>query len=271
MSSICRQCSGSSQIPIPVDLETWTTHNYPPITNDCPGSTFQNNWQVAGNGESVIQIVNGQPGMFCTEESIFSELFQDFEDGITFTGQIRVEEPPGTEPRDDDYFGFAIGFNPGDEDPNGLISGLADFILVDWKREDQNVHQSCRNDECQRFFAYDNDAGFQCDSAVEACNRPVVADENGDNGCFPVTCQDVQNLPSTWNQGTRGISASQVLGLAHPDLFWSHFTCPAENSIDDSGRSNIIYYTNILYRYKNKIPHRTPPTCKPASAGKRSA
>mmetsp|Transcript_7810 Transcript_7810/g.16289 ORF Transcript_7810/g.16289 Transcript_7810/m.16289 type:complete len:1072 (+) Transcript_7810:106-3321(+) len=221
MSGLCRDCSnGGSSTVTPIDLNDWSVHLYPEIKNDCPGSTFGANWFVQDasgrRGDTVIQTLNGQQTMFCSPFNIFDPFFSDFDDGVTFTGQIKVEEPPTGETRDDDYFGFALGFNPGDELPDAADSRGADFILVDWKRDSQLYSNSCREDEpgeddnCLRFPGYD----------PRGSNQPVEQ-------CDPVRCQDVAGLPSDWNEATEGLAASQVLGLAHADLFWSHFSCPA--------------------------------------------
>jgi hypothetical protein len=218
--SICGGCSDIQ--PEPIDLRRWTPHLYPRIKNDCPGSTFGASWDVQDGGESVIQTINGQQALYCSDFNIFDD-FDFFSGAVTFTGRVKVEEPPFGESRDDDYFGFALGFRDGDELP-GRSSRRADYILIDWKRGDQRYSNSCREndptgDRCLRYPGYD----------PRGTNLPV-------SECGPVVCQELLDrgeLVEEWNQATSGLAASQVLGLVHADLSWSHQSCPAYN--DDEG------------------------------------
>ena len=236
--SICGGCSNFD--PEPIDLRSWTPHLYPRIKNDCPGSTFGADWDVQDGGETVIQRVNGQQAMFCSDFNIFDD-FDFFTGDVTFTGRVKVEEPPPGEDRDNDFFGFALGFRDGDESP-GRRSARADYVLFDWKRRDpdwdpitggdQRYSNSCREDDpgtedrCQRYAGYN----------PRGTNLPV-------DQCGPVTCQDLLKddlLPEGWNEATVGFAASQVIGLAHADLMWSHQACPAKNNKDGQFRSGFI-------------------------------
>lgn len=96
----------------PVDLITWTPESYPAVSGFGAGV-----WTVAGDGLSVFQSVNGQPTLFCSDFLAFDTKVE---------GKIVVT---GT---DDDYIGFALGFQPGD-----TSNANADYLLVDWKRNDQ--------------------------------------------------------------------------------------------------------------------------------------
>jgi|YNPBryunderm2012_1023409.scaffolds.fasta_scaffold17322_2 hypothetical protein len=99
--------------PIPVDLRPWTAESYPAVAGFGAG-----NWVVSPDGYSVRQTVNGQPTLFYSDFNVM---------GSRVTGVIRVD--PNW---DDDYFGIALGFQPGDTtNPN------ADYILIDWKRFNQ--------------------------------------------------------------------------------------------------------------------------------------
>ncbi|MCA9322113.1 MAG: hypothetical protein KDB53_15330 [Planctomycetes bacterium] len=70
-------------------------------------------------GQIVLQTVNGQPTLFYSDFNSFN---------TQITGQINVSGG------DDDYIGFALGYQPNDvNNPN------ADYLLIDWKRVTQNV------------------------------------------------------------------------------------------------------------------------------------
>lgn len=72
------------------------------------------------DGQSVTQLVNGGVTFFCS----------DFDSvGNIVGGDAVVLSPRGF--IDDDYFGFAIGFQ------EGPVTASQDFLLVDWKRLDQ--------------------------------------------------------------------------------------------------------------------------------------
>jgi hypothetical protein len=96
----------------PVDLVSWSPENYPAV-----GGFSNGQWTVAANNLSVNQSVNGQPTLF----------FSDFNALMTVVeGQIT------TGFGDDDFVGFAIGFEPGD-----ATNTAADYLLVDWKQGTQ--------------------------------------------------------------------------------------------------------------------------------------
>jgi hypothetical protein len=98
----------------PVDLSLWTAESYPAVSGFNAGL-----WTVSGDDTSVLQSVNGQPTMF----------YSDFDAaGTELRGGLHID-PSG---EDDDYVGFAIGFEPGDSS-----SGTAEYLLIDWKRDTQ--------------------------------------------------------------------------------------------------------------------------------------
>lgn len=74
-------------------------------------------WAVAPNNLTVNQSVNGQPTLFLSD---FQALMTVVEGQVT-TGS-----------GDDDYVGFAIGFDPGDS-----TNAAADYRLSDWKQGTQ--------------------------------------------------------------------------------------------------------------------------------------
>lgn len=108
--------SGASH-SAPVNLNTWTAESYPAVAGFNPGI-----WTVAPDGSSVLQSVNGQPTFFYSDFSA---------QGTTVTGRIRVNQGAG----DDDFIGFALGFNPGDATNAG-----ANYLLIDWKELDQDFN-----------------------------------------------------------------------------------------------------------------------------------
>jgi hypothetical protein len=99
-----------------VDLSTWTEESYPAVDGFLPGV-----WTVSEPEHlSVCQSINGQPTMFYSDFSAFDTQVQ---------GQIYVSGG------DDDYIGFALGFQPGD-----ASNPSADYLLIDWKQLDQNYN-----------------------------------------------------------------------------------------------------------------------------------
>ena len=101
-----------------VDLRTWAVESYPPVSGFSGAS-----WNVAADGSSVLQTVNGQPTVFYSD---FDVLNSDVR------GRIRVQTGG-----DDDFIGFVLGFEPGD-----TTSTSADFLLVDWKQLTQTFNFS---------------------------------------------------------------------------------------------------------------------------------
>jgi len=109
---------GSSSVQAaPVDLGDWTAESYTSVTGFPIGS-----WVVAGDGSSVTQSNNGQPTFFYSDFDTF---------GSKFTGSMTSGGG------DDDYIGFALGFNPGDS-----ANGAADYLLIDWKAGTQGFNFS---------------------------------------------------------------------------------------------------------------------------------
>ncbi len=97
----------------PVDLGPWSSESYPAVSGFPAGD-----WVVASDALSVTQTKNGQPTFFFSDFGAFDTAFE---------GQIRVNSD-----NDDDFVGFALGFQPGDS-----TNAAADYLLVDWKRGDQ--------------------------------------------------------------------------------------------------------------------------------------
>ncbi len=98
-----------------VDLRLWTAESYPSVSGFPAGI-----WSVVPDGSSVNQTQNGQPTFFYSDFTVM---------GSTVEGVIR----PGT--GDDDFIGFALGFEPGDS-----MSSDADYLLIDWKKGTQGFN-----------------------------------------------------------------------------------------------------------------------------------
>lgn len=91
------------------DLRSWKEESYKAGSAD---------WKVSANGEQVVQSKNGDPTFFYSDFTVFN---------TKVSGKII----PGNS-GDDDFIGFALGFNPGD-----TTNQNANFILIDWKKGTQ--------------------------------------------------------------------------------------------------------------------------------------
>lgn len=93
----------------PVDLRDWAQEGVP----------GNGNWEVASDGSSVLQRINGDPTFFLAPDNVSS---------IAVNGFIRVETSS-----DDDMIGFVLGH----QSPIGAEGDppeIYDMILLDWKR-----------------------------------------------------------------------------------------------------------------------------------------
>jgi hypothetical protein len=98
---------------VSVDLTGWQAESYPAVAGFGAGI-----WNVAPGGGSVFQSVNGQPTFFVSP-------FQAF--NLQLEGQVSCSGAG-----DDDFFGFALGFSPGES-----TNPAADYLLIDWKKGTQ--------------------------------------------------------------------------------------------------------------------------------------
>ncbi len=98
--------------PQPVDLNAWAAESFGAGT-----------WNVAADNLSVTQSVNGLPTFYYSD---FSAIQTEVK------GKIRVNTSS-----DNDFIGFALGFEPGD-----TTNPAADYLLVDWKQGTQNFNFS---------------------------------------------------------------------------------------------------------------------------------
>lgn len=99
-----------------VDLTQWTAESYQAVSGFGSGV-----WNVAAGGASVIQTVNGQPTFYVSPFNAFN---------LQLQGQIS-----STGGGDDDYLGFALGFDPGES-----TNPSADYLLIDWKKNQQGFN-----------------------------------------------------------------------------------------------------------------------------------
>lgn len=98
----------------PVDLTGWQAN----VFQDVGG---QATWTVQPGNDSVFQSVNGLPTVFFNDGANSQ--------GLALSGTIQV-----TTTGDDDFIGFVLGYSDGE-----LNSANANFILIDWKQNDQDV------------------------------------------------------------------------------------------------------------------------------------
>jgi hypothetical protein len=99
--------------PTPVDLNSWEAESYPAVSGFPAGV-----WTVSSDGFSVLQSKNGQPTLFYSNFDVLNPYV---------VGAITVVTTS-----DDDYIGFALGFQPGD-----ATNSSADYLLIDWKQGNQ--------------------------------------------------------------------------------------------------------------------------------------
>ena len=98
---------------MPVDLSTWMPESYPSVPSFPDGE-----WILSGDNLNVTQINNGQPTFFYSDFNAFN---------TDLVATITVETTG-----DNDFIGFALGF-----EPNDSTNPSADYLLVDWKQGSQ--------------------------------------------------------------------------------------------------------------------------------------
>jgi hypothetical protein len=96
----------------PVDMRTWKQQ----------GPQANGDWELAKDGTSVLQKINGAPTFFVNPDNLLN---------TTIQGKFRVEDHS-----DDDYIGFVFGYQaPFGEVQQGPVP--CDFFLFAWKRGPQ--------------------------------------------------------------------------------------------------------------------------------------
>ncbi len=105
----------------PVDLSTWTDEE---VVGDQGSVTSDWVVQNAPANDAVLQGDNSAPSFFF-EPGTNSQ-------GLALSGKIEVL-PPDLGFNDDDFIGFVLGYDSGEND-----SASANFVLIDWKQADQD-------------------------------------------------------------------------------------------------------------------------------------
>lgn len=100
----------------PLDLTTWSVESEASFEQFAFDEAF---WQLSIDRRTVTQLENPNPSFF----------YSDFDvERARVTVELRVEAGSG----DDDWIGFAVGFDPGERQ-----DAAADFLFLDWKQQDQ--------------------------------------------------------------------------------------------------------------------------------------
>ncbi len=151
--------AGSAAFAGAVDLTGWT------------GAEGSGNWTIGSDHKSVFQSVNtSYPTVF--HNGVSSQ-------GKSLEGQITVETTG-----DNDFIGFVLGYDTGD-----LTSASADYILIDWKKQDQ------------RYYGADGAAGL-------AISRVSGAITN--TGAWGHSDASVSELQRATNLGSTGWVSNQT-------------------------------------------------------------
>lgn len=148
-----------SALAMPVDLSTWTA-------DTTPGGG--SNWviQNAPANDAVLQTVNGDPTVFYEAG--------DMAQGRALAGNITV-----TTTGDDDFIGFVLGYQAGD-----LSSNSTDFLLVDWKQNNQSPSGCAASASRGLAISRVTDANTACDywphlGGVQELKRANTLDDTG--------------------------------------------------------------------------------------------
>jgi hypothetical protein len=98
---------------VTIDLNKWHVESYPTMPDEY---YYPAAWQVSPDQKSVVELSNSQPSFY----------YSDFN---CMNSTVHIKINPRSMPElDDDYFGFALGFLPGD-----TANHQAEFLLIDWK------------------------------------------------------------------------------------------------------------------------------------------
>jgi hypothetical protein len=162
----------------PVDLRLWTPESYPVVLG-FPSAEWH------GSSSWAMEENNAQPTLFYSD---FPALW------------TALEVVVGADNYDDDYYGFAVGFQPGD-----ASNPSADYLLVDWKGGTQ-------------WFDFAEVGPTSCTPgstayeglAVSSVFSVPTADELWGHVNFDTTCSDLGN-------GVAELARASTLG----DTGWS--------------------------------------------------
>ncbi len=106
------------------DFNTYNVENYPQTSGFSPP-----NWQVVDGGASAGDVGNSSPTFFYSPDNVLNK---------RITGTVNATTSVnGASSNEDDIFGLAVGFNPGDTSNTN-----ANFLLIDWKGDSQDFNFS---------------------------------------------------------------------------------------------------------------------------------
>jgi Thrombospondin C-terminal region len=118
-----QQLTMTSSHPAAVALTSWLSEGW-----FMQAGAPEWNWRVLDNDpRTVIQQRNAFPSLFCSD-NLSKKL-----GGTAIQGAVRVNTD-----QDNDFFGFAYGYNIGDYNNSD-----ADFLLFDWKQTNQTYSFEC--------------------------------------------------------------------------------------------------------------------------------
>ncbi|CAJ1938048.1 unnamed protein product [Cylindrotheca closterium] len=113
-----------------VDLNSWTPYTLAdtPYEGSFSGHGVPN-WLVSGSGSTVeLGAQNSAPSVFCSDVPA---------PGFHMEGKMKVQADGG----DNDYFGFAVGFEGGNFPNEGdFANPAAAWYLLDWKKANQGLN-----------------------------------------------------------------------------------------------------------------------------------
>lgn len=214
--------------PVPIDLTTWGQR----------GPSGNGSWNVASDGSSVLQTINGNPTFFVSPDNQINK---------TLRGQITVQTSG-----DDDFIGFVLGFNGPASTGNDM-----NFVLFDWKQNDQSfggytgregfalsrVNGTITN-YLPGFWGHTNSTGFD----VLATNFSTT------NGWADNTTYDFEILYQT------GRVKVDIAG----GTFGTGTTVLDVNGSFPDGRFGFYNYSQSQVRYSGLTQQTTPPPPPPS-------
>ncbi len=101
-----------------LDLTRWQVEAYATVST---GGEVLPEWTIVAGGGEAVQLLNATPSLLYGDLTSF---------GNTLEGTLRVDPACG----DDDFIGFALGFEPGDS-----THPDANYVVVDWKKANQGT------------------------------------------------------------------------------------------------------------------------------------
>ncbi len=172
----------------PVNLNSWS-------------HTVGGNWNVAGDNNTVLQTVNGDPTIFYSGVN---------DKGKSLSGTITVQTTS-----DDDFIGFILGFNAGDES-----NAAADYILIDWKQGTQGSFGCSANAGLAISHvsgAIGNNSGAWCHNSANNVTELARATTLGatgwlDNTTYTFDLTFTDNLIEVFVNGLLELSVAGIFG-----------------------------------------------------------